>query len=63
MKKYLKLIDEFDDIKLKLIPRDENSAIDEIARLASAKDDSATTCLLIEVQTVPSIDGLQAFSI
>ena len=63
MKKYLKLIDEFDDIKLELIPREENSTIDEIARLASAKDDSAMTSLLMEVQTVPSIDGLQALSI
>ena len=41
MKKYLQLmsqlIDEFDNVKLELILREENSAADEIARLAQSK--------------------------
>ena len=67
MKKYLhltsQLIDEFDSVKLELIPREENSVADEIARLASIKDASAMAALLMEVQTIPSIYGLQALSI
>ena len=42
MKKYLQLmsqlIDEFDNVKLELILREENSAANEIARLASTED-------------------------
>ena len=67
MKNYLKLvtqlIDKFDDIKVEQIPRKENSAADEIARLASTKDASVATGLLMEVQTNPSIDGLHTFSV
>ena len=67
MKKYLQLtsqlIDEFDSIKLKLIPKEGNSASNEIARLASIKNASATESLLMEVQKIPNTDGLQALSI
>jgi len=67
MKKYLhltsQLIDEFDSVKLELILREENSVADEIARLASTEDASAMAGLLMEVQTIPSIYGLQALSI
>ena len=42
MKKYLQLmsqlIDEFDNVKLELILREENSVANEIARLASTED-------------------------
>ena len=42
MKKYLQLmsqlIDELDNVKLELILREENSAANEIARLASMED-------------------------
>ena len=62
MKKYLQLtnqfIDEFDDVKLELILREENLAANEVAKLASNEDASATVGLLMEVQTIPSIDGL-----
>ena len=62
MKKNLQLtsqlIDEFDNVKLELIPREENSAVDEVARLASIKDAPATVGLLMEVHTILSIDGL-----
>ena len=62
MKKNLQLtsqlIDEFDNVKLELIPREENSAANKVARLASTDDALATVGLLMEVQTIPSIDGL-----
>ena len=62
MKKNLQLtsqlIDEFDNVKLELIPREENSAANKVARLASIDDALATVGLLMEVQTIPSIDGL-----
>ena len=67
MKKYLQLmsqlIDEFDNVKLELIPKKENSAADAVARLASTENAAATVGLLIEVQTIPSIDELQTLSI
>ena len=67
MKKYLQLtsqlIDEFDNVKLKLISREENLATDEVARLASTEDAQATVGLLMEVQTTPSIGGLQTLAI
>jgi len=53
MMKYLQLmnqlIDEFDNVKLELIPREESSAADEVARLASTKNALAAIGLLIEV--------------
>ena len=67
MKKYLQLmnqiIDEFDDAKLGLFPGEENSTAEEVAKLVSTEDALATTGLLMEVQTIPSIDELQAFLI
>ena len=66
MKRYLKLttqlIDEFDDVKFEQIPRENNSATDEVANLASTEDALAMTELFIEVQTIPSINGLQTLS-
>ena len=53
MKKYLQLtsqlIDKFDNVKLELIPREENSTADKIARLALTEDTSAMEGLLMEV--------------
>ena len=43
------LIDGFDNVKLELIPREENLAADEIARLASTKNALAMEGLLMEV--------------
>ena len=67
MNKYLQLtshlIDEFDDVKLKLIPREENPAADKVARLALAKDAPTTIGLLMEVHTIPSIDKLQTLAV
>ena len=62
IKKYLQLrsqlINEFDNVKFELIPREENSVVDEVARLASIKDAPATVGLLMEFHTILSIDGL-----
>lgn len=67
MKRYLKLtgqlIDDFDDIKFEQIPQDNNSATDEVAKLASTKDAPEKPRLYMEVQAIPSIEGLQAFSV
>ena len=45
MKRYLKLttqlINEFDDVKFEQIPRENNSATDEIAKLVSTEDTNA----------------------
>ena len=57
------LIDGFDNVKLELIPREENLAADEIARLASTKNALAMEGLLMEVQTISNIDELLALSI
>ena len=63
MKKYLKLttqlIDEFDDVKFKQIPRENSLATNEVTKLELIEDALAMTELLVEVQTIPSIDGLQ----
>lgn len=46
-----KLIDKLDNVKFELILREENSAADEVARLASQKDAPVTVGLLMEIQT------------
>ena len=67
IKKYLRrtsqLINEFDNIKLALIPREENLAAGGNARLALTEDALEMEGLLMKVQTISSIDGLQAFLI
>ena len=70
MKKYLQLtsqlIDEFDSVKLELILSEENPTTNEIAKLASAEDTSATEGLLMDTmlaQTIPNIDGMHALLI
>ena len=65
MKKYLQLmsqlIDEFDNVKLELISREENSTADEIARLALTEDASAMEGLLMEVQTTLVLTDCKPF--
>ena len=67
MKKYLHwmshLIEEFDNVKLELIPREENLSADKVARISLTKDALATEGLLMEVQKISNIDELQALSI
>ena len=57
------LVDDFDDVTFEQIPRENNSAADEVAKLAPTEDASMKPGLFMEVQTIPSIDGLQTFSI
>ena len=57
------LVDDFDDVRFEQIPRKNNSAADEVAKLAPTEDASMKPGLFMEVQTIPSIDGLQTFSI
>ena len=67
MKRYLKptnqLVDYFDDVKFEQIPREINSATQEIAKLASTKDAPEKLKLYMEIQTIPSTKGLQAFPV
>ena len=67
MKKYLHwmshLIEEFDNVKLELIPWEENLSADKVARISLTKDALAMEGLLMEVQKISNIDRLQALSI
>ena len=67
MKRYLKLtsqlIDDFDDVRFEQISWENNSAVDKVTKLASTEDASAKPRLFMEVQTIPSIEGLQTFSV
>ena len=67
MKRYLKptnqLVDYFDDVKFEQIPLEINSATKEIAKLASTKDAPEKLKLYMEIQTIPSTKGLQAFPV
>ena len=63
MKRYLaltsQLISNFDDVKITQVPREENSKADKVARLASLKTSKRRPNLLVEVQYLPSIKGLE----
>ena len=65
MKRYLKLtnqlVDYFDDVKFEQISWETNSTADEIAKLASFVDALEMHRLYMEIQKIPSIEGLQAF--
>ena len=67
MKRYLKLtsqlIDDFDDVRFEQISWENNSAVDKVTKLASTEDASVKPRLFMEVQTIPSIEGLQTFSV
>ena len=67
MKRYLKLtnqlVDYFDDVRSKQIPWENNLATDKVAKLASFEDALEKPRLYMEIPTVPSIEGLQAFPV
>ena len=67
MNKYLQLmsqlIDEFNDVKLELIPKEENPDANKVARLALTKVAPTTVGLPMEVHTIPSIDKLQTLAV
>ena len=62
MKRYLKLTSQlssnFNDVRIGQIPREENLEADEVARLASSNSGTRQPGLYMEVQTIPSIEGL-----
>ena len=57
------LIDDFDDVRFEQIPRENNPDVDEVTKLASTEDAPKKPRLYMEIQTIPSIKGLQAFSV
>ena len=67
MKRYLKLtnqlVDYFNDVRFEQIPQVNSSDADEVARLSSSDDSTKKPGLYMEVQTVLSIEGLQAFPV
>ena len=62
MKRYLaltnQLISNFDDVKITQVPREENSETDEVAKLASSETSERQPGLLMKVQYLPSIKGI-----
>ena len=62
MKRYLKLtsqlVSNFDNVRNSQVPREENFEANKVARLASSNSDVGRPRLYIEVQIIPSIEGL-----
>jgi len=67
MKRYLRLMsqlfDDFDDVRFEQIPWENNLVANEVAKLASTEDAPKKLGLYMEVQTILSVKGLQAFPI
>ena len=67
MQKYLELMkhlaQEFDELEFVQIPRGQNMAADEIAKMASSDEGSASMELNMEVQKRPSIEEVPTFVI
>ena len=63
MNRYLaltnQLISNFDDVKITQVPREENSKANEVARLASSETSERRPSLLMEMQYLPSIEGIE----
>ena len=61
MKRYLaltnQLISNFGDVKITQVPREENSEVDEVVRLASSETNEQRPRLYMEVQYPPSVEG------
>ena len=55
------LVDYFDHVKFEQMPWENNSATDEVAKLASTENTPKKSRLYMEIQTIPSTEGLQAF--
>ena len=67
MQKYLKLTkhlaQKFDKLEFVQIPRGQNMAVDEIAKMASSEEGSTSMDLNMEVQKRPSIEEVPTFAI
>ena len=61
MKRYLtltnQLVSNFDDVNITQVPREENSEVDEVARLASSTTNEGRPGLYMKVQHLTSIGG------
>ena len=67
MQKYLKLTkhltQEFDKVEFVQIPRSQNMAADEVAKLASSEEGATSMGLVMEVQKHPNIEEISTFAI
>ncbi|XP_075659173.1 uncharacterized protein LOC142629067 [Castanea sativa] len=67
MQKYLKLIKHlacgFDKLDFVWIPRNQNAAADEVAKMASSEEEPTNSEILMEIQKHPSIEEVPVFSI
>ena len=64
MQKYqrlaIQMANHFDEIKFIHLPREENSKVDEVAQIALSKQQTHDEGLMIEVQTNPNSEKIQA---
>ena len=67
MQKYLRLTkhltQEFDKVEFVQVPRSQNTAADEISKLASSEEGGMNKDLAMEVQKHPSIEEVPTFTI
>ena len=67
MQKYLKLTkqltQEFDKVEFVQIPRSQNMAADEVAKLALSEEGATSMGLVMEVQKRPNIEEISTFAI
>jgi len=67
MQKYLRLTkhltQKFDKVEFVQIPRSQNMAVDEVAKLASSEERVASMGLVTKVQKRPSIEEISTFAI
>ncbi|XP_075659048.1 uncharacterized protein LOC142628903 [Castanea sativa] len=67
MQKYLKLIKYlacgFDKLDFVQIPRSQNAAADEVAKIASSDEELTKSEILMEIQKHPSIEEVPVFSV
>ncbi|XP_075633305.1 uncharacterized protein LOC142605747 [Castanea sativa] len=65
MQKYLRLtkhlIQEFDKVEFKQIPRSPNVLPDEVAKMASSKEATVDAYLMLEIQKHPNIEEIPTF--
>ena len=65
IKRYLnltnQLVDCFNDVKFEQIPRENNLAANEVVKLASIENAPEKPGLYMAIQSIPNIEGLQAF--
>ena len=67
MQKYLRLTrhltQEFDEVEFVQVPRSQNTAADEISKLASSEEGWMNKDLAMEVQKHPNVEEVLTFTI